>query len=75
MADALFTKGQQRVLGVLFSNSGRTFYANGIIAPTGAGTGAVQRELARLTTAGPLTVSRIAQQTDPHEIGPKTRGQ
>jgi hypothetical protein len=62
IADALFTKGQQRVLGVLFANSGRTFYTNEIIALTGAGTGAVQRELARLETAGLLTVSRIGQQ-------------
>src|SRR4051812_23309488 len=40
IADALFSKGQQRVLGVLFGNPTRSFYANEIIARTGAGTGA-----------------------------------
>jgi hypothetical protein len=48
LADALFTKVQQRVLGVLFGNPGRSFYANEIIALAGCGTGAVQRELGRL---------------------------
>ena len=52
VADALFTKVQQRVLGLLFGNPGRSFYANEIIALAGSGTGAVQRELARLAEAG-----------------------
>jgi predicted nucleotidyltransferase len=62
VADALFTKGQQRVLGVLFGNSGRSFYANEIISLAGSGTGAVQRELARLESAGLVTVKRIGNQ-------------
>ena len=62
IADALFTKGQQRVLGVLFGNPTRSFYANEIIARAGAGTGAVQRELARLEAAGLVTVRRIGNQ-------------
>ena len=56
VADALFNKVQQRVLAVLFGNSGRTFYANEVIALAGSGTGAVQRELARLEGAGLVTV-------------------
>lgn len=62
VADALFTKGQQRVLGVLFGNPDRSFYANEIIALAGTGTGAVQRELARLESAGLVTVERVGVQ-------------
>jgi predicted nucleotidyltransferase len=62
VADALFTKGQQRVLAVLFGNPDRSFYANEIIALAGAGTGAVQRELARLERAGLVTVKRLGRQ-------------
>ena len=62
VADALFTKVQQRVLGILFGNAGRSFYANEIIALAGSGSGAVQRELARLESAGLLTVSRVGNQ-------------
>lgn len=62
IADALFSKVQQRVLGVLFSNAGRSFYANEIIALAGSGTGAVQRELARLEGAGLVTVTRLGRQ-------------
>ena len=62
VADALFTKVQQRVLGVLFGNPGRSFYANEIITLAGTGTGAVQRELARLESAGLVTVTRVGKQ-------------
>jgi predicted nucleotidyltransferase len=62
LADALFAKVQQRVLGVLFGNPGRTFYANGLITLARSGTGAVQRELARLEDAGLVTVSRVGKQ-------------
>ena len=62
VAEALFTKVQQRVLAVLFGNTGRSFYANEIIRLVGSGTGAVQRELARLETAGLVTVARVGKQ-------------
>jgi predicted nucleotidyltransferase len=62
LADALFTKVQQRVLGVLFGNPGRSFYANEIIALAGCGTGAVQRELGRLAETGLVTVTPIGRQ-------------
>lgn len=62
IADALFTKVQQRVLAVIFGNPGRSFYANEIIARAGSGTGAVQRELARLESAGLVTVTRVGKQ-------------
>lgn len=62
IADALFTKVQQRVLAVLFGNPGRSFYANEVIALAGSGTGAVQRELARLEAAGLVTVTHVGKQ-------------
>lgn len=60
--DALFTKTQQRVLGLLYGQSDRTFYANEIIELAASGSGAVQRELARLEQAGLVTVRRIGNQ-------------
>lgn len=62
IADALFTKVQQRVLAVLYGNPGRSFYANEIIALAGSGTGAVQRELAHLEAAGLVTVTHVGNQ-------------
>jgi predicted nucleotidyltransferase len=62
VADALFAKVQQRVLGVLFGNPGRSFYANEVIGLARSGTGAVQRELARLEAAGLVVASRIGKQ-------------
>lgn len=62
VARALFTKAQQRVLGVLFGNPSRSFYANEIIAIAECGTGAVQRELTRLAGAGLVTVERVGNQ-------------
>jgi DNA-binding MarR family transcriptional regulator len=59
LADALFSKVQQRVLGVLFGNPDRSFFANEVIALAGSGTGAVQRELTRLEAAGLLSKSTI----------------
>ena len=62
IADALFSNVRQRVLAVLFGNPGRSFYANEVIALAGSGTGAVQRELARLEAAGLATVTRVGNQ-------------
>jgi predicted nucleotidyltransferase len=62
IADALFTKVQQRVLAVLFGNHERSFYANELIALAGSGSGAVQRELAQLEAAELVTVRRVGNQ-------------
>lgn len=61
-ADALFTKTQQRVLAVLYGQSQRSFYANEIIGLAGSGSGAVQRELARLESSGLVKVHRVGNQ-------------
>jgi predicted nucleotidyltransferase len=62
VADALFTKVQQRVLAVLFGNHARSFYANELIALACSGSGAVQRELAQLEAAELVTVKRVGNQ-------------
>jgi len=62
VADALFSEVQQRVLAVLFGNHGRSFYGNELIALAGSGSGAVQRELARLAAVGLVTVTKIGNQ-------------
>ena len=72
IADALFTKVRQRVLAILYGNPGRSFYANEVIALAGSGTGAVQRELARLEAAGLVIVTRVGKQKhyQANEAGP-----
>ncbi len=62
LADALFPKVRQRVLAVLFGTPGRSFYANEVIALAQSGSGAVQRELASLSEAGLLTISKQGNQ-------------
>jgi predicted nucleotidyltransferase len=62
LADALFSKTQQRLLGLLFGQPDRSFYATELIALAAAGSGAVQRELARLEQSGLVTVRRIGAQ-------------
>jgi predicted nucleotidyltransferase len=62
LSDALFTKTQQRVLGLLFANPGRSFYSNEIVRLAASGTGAVQRELEKLTAAGIIEVRVVGNQ-------------
>jgi predicted nucleotidyltransferase len=62
MASALFSTTQQRVLGLLFGQPERSFYATEIIGLAGSGSGAVQRELARLEQSGLATVHRLGSQ-------------
>jgi predicted nucleotidyltransferase len=62
LADALFTKTQQRVLGALFSQPDRSLYASELIRTTGTGSGAAQRELARLETSGLVVSRRVGHQ-------------
>ena len=62
LADALFTKTQQRVLGVLFGEPDRSFYASELIRAAGTGSGAGQREVAKLEASGLVVGSRIGHQ-------------
>lgn len=62
LADALFSSTRQRVLGFLFGQPSRSFYANELIGLAGSGSGAVQRELARLAQSGLVTVRAVGNQ-------------
>ena len=62
LASALFTATQQRVLGLLFGQPGRSFYLAEIIGLARAGSGAVQRELAKLAESGLVTVRAVGNQ-------------
>ena len=59
LASALFSTTQQRTLGLLFGQPDRRFFANELIGLTGSGSGAVQRELRRLTDSGLIIVTRV----------------
>lgn len=62
LAGALFSGTQQRVLGLLFGQPDRSFYATELINLAGVGSGAVQRELARLAQSGLVTVKPVGNQ-------------
>jgi predicted nucleotidyltransferase len=52
MADALFSRTQQRVLGLVFGQPDRLYGMVELIKLAGSGSGAVQRELDRLVRSG-----------------------
>ena len=62
IADALFTKTQQRVYSLLFGKPDRSFYTNEIMRWADMGRGTVQRELDRLVAAGLLVTFRQGNQ-------------
>ena len=62
IGDALFTKTQQKVLGLLFGNPDKSFYTNEIMRWVSMGRGTVGRELDRLVGAGLLTVFKTGNQ-------------
>jgi len=62
LGDSLFATTQQRVLGILFGETDRTFYASELIRRAGIGSGAVQRELKRLEQSGIVTARWIGKQ-------------
>jgi predicted nucleotidyltransferase len=61
-ADALFARTRQRVLAFLFGQPERSFYATELIGLVSAGSGAVQRELAKLAHSGLVTVRQVGNQ-------------
>lgn len=62
IGDALFTKTQQRVLGLLFGSPEKSFYTNEIVRRAGMGRGTVRRELEGLLSAGVLKMRREGNQ-------------
>ncbi|MCK4710917.1 MAG: nucleotidyltransferase domain-containing protein [Gammaproteobacteria bacterium] len=62
IADALFTKTQQRVLSLLFGKPDTSFYTNEIVRRANMGRGTIIRELEKLVSSGLLTVTRSGNQ-------------
>ncbi len=62
IADALFGKTRQLVLGLLFSNPDRMFYSREITRILDIGEGTVHNELATLTAVGILTREKKGKQ-------------
>ncbi|MFM7625159.1 MAG: transcriptional regulator [Gammaproteobacteria bacterium] len=62
LSNALFGSTQQRVLALLFGQPGRGFLTSEVIALSRSGSGAVQRELARLLASGLVTIEVSGRQ-------------
>jgi uncharacterized protein len=62
VGDALFTKAQQKVLTLLFGQPDKSFYLNEVVRYAAMGKGVISRELAKLTAAGLLVVSKQGNQ-------------
>jgi len=62
LANALFSKVQQRVLALIFSHPERSFYMSEIVRHVHSGVGGVERELAKLELSGLVDVERIGNQ-------------
>jgi predicted nucleotidyltransferase len=59
LSNALFSKVQQRVLALIFSQPERSFYMSEVVRHVRSGVGAVQRELAKLESSGIVSVERV----------------
>ncbi len=62
LSNVLFSKVQQRVLGILYLQADRSFHTNEIIRLSDCGTGSVQRELAKLYSVGLVTMKLVGNQ-------------
>lgn len=62
LSDALFTRTQQQVLGLLYGQPHRSFYTKEILRLTGMGVATIKRELDRMLAAGILRMTRIGNQ-------------
>ncbi len=58
----MFGKTQRRVLGLLFADPDRSYFANEIVRLAGSGIGAVHRELAALEASGLVSATRVGNQ-------------
>lgn len=62
IGDALFTKTQQSILGLLYANSNKRYYTNEILRITSMGTGTITRELQKMVAAELLTSTKDGNQ-------------
>lgn len=58
----LFTKTQQKVLGLLYGQPYKSFYLNEIVRLSDIGRGTIKRELERMTASGIIIQKRIGNQ-------------
>lgn len=63
LGDALFSKTQQKVLGLLFTKPDQSFFANEIVRRAGLGKGTVMRELEKLHAVGLINRTPIGNQS------------
>lgn len=62
LGDALFTRTQQQVLGLLYGQPQRSFYLKEILRLTEMGVATIRRELERMLESGILTMTKIGNQ-------------
>ena len=62
IGDVLFTKTQQKVLGLLYGQPYKSFYLNEIVRLSDIGRGTIKRELERMTASGIVIQKRIGNQ-------------
>ena len=62
LGDSLFTKTQQKVLGLLYAQPAKSFYTKEILRLTGMGVATIKRELDRMVASGILTMTKIGNQ-------------
>ncbi len=62
LGDVLFTKTQQKVLGLLFGKPDETFYLNEIVRLAGIGKGTVSRELEKMQSVDLISTFRVGNQ-------------
>ena len=62
IGDALFTKGQQKVLALFFGQPDRSFYLREVVRLADMGIGVISRELGKLADAGLLVESKQGNQ-------------
>jgi predicted nucleotidyltransferase len=62
LGEALFTKTQKKVLGLLYAQPDKSFYTKEILRLTGMGVATIKRELDRMVATGILTLTKIGNQ-------------
>ena len=62
LGNVLFTKTQQKVLGLLFGRPDQSFYLNEIVGLSKMGRGTINRELERMEAAGIVSKQKIGNQ-------------
>lgn len=62
LGNALFTKTQQKVLGLLYAQPDKSFYTKEILRITGMGVATIKNELDRFLASGILRMTKIGNQ-------------